>query len=242
MTEERSATATREILLAAARAELLEHGHGGIGLRAVARRAGLSHAAPKYFFQDRAGMLTAVATQGYRELGEALLEVTASGRGNRLESLGRAYIDFGLANPALFDLMFRPAELRMDDDGLQQAQRDSIQPLIAAAGSAESDRIPGVTNGMALVSWALVHGLVVLVRDGALQSATKVAGPEGAAELARTLAALFSERIAARRTSGGTDLTGPDHSPTGPGGRGNGRASARAAERRPSRRSSSPRP
>lgn len=197
MTEPRPASGARDALLDAARAELIEHGHGAIKLRAVARRAGFSHAAPKYFFNDRAGMLTAVAAEGYRQLSELLRQVTDSRPTNRLEALGRAYIDFGLANPALFDLMFRPSELHTEDPGLRQAQRDSIEPLIAAVESVESaSELPsGATHGMALVSWALAHGLVVLVRDGALQAATEAASPEAAAQLARDLAALFSNRV-----------------------------------------------
>ena len=60
-------------LLREARHELAEHGAGGVSLRAVARRAGVSHAAPKHHFGDRAGLLTAVAVDGFERLTEALL-------------------------------------------------------------------------------------------------------------------------------------------------------------------------
>ncbi|GGM16762.1 TetR/AcrR family transcriptional regulator [Nakamurella endophytica] len=240
----------RLALLAAARAELAEHGHASIGLRAVARRAGMSHAAPTYHFGDRSGLLTAVAAEGFRELAAALRAVVDGGRRPDLAELGGAYIDFGLAHPALFDLMFRPAELVLDDPELTAAETEALSILgsvvqgtagsapsgsapsagtagaagtaasAGAAGTAVSDPSAGAVESLgspaaprgadgaagdrtppplALVSWAVVHGLVVLVRDGALQNA--VGGdpaPAAAAELAHRLARLGAERLLSR--------------------------------------------
>jgi AcrR family transcriptional regulator len=195
-----SATASsppaRQTLLTAARQELVEHGHAAISLRAVARRAGLSHAAPKYHFTDRAGMLTAVATEGFAALAVELRQVEERRPEERLAAIGRVYIDFGLTHPALFDLMFRPQELHADDAALRQAQQDAIGVLRAAVSQVESaDAAVLTTPDVALMSWALVHGLVVLTRDGALQSAAAARDPSAAAELARHLAAQFSSRI-----------------------------------------------
>lgn len=184
---------TRERLLEATLAELAEHGHAGISLRAVARRAGLSHAAPKHHFEDRAGLLTATATQGFRDLTAAQEAVEESDPARRLAALGRAYVDFGLAHPALFDLMFRPIELHTEDPGLQQAQAASIQGLAEAAAGlhAPGDLAPATLTVMA---WALVHGLVVLVRDGALRDPTDAASPEPGA-LAHEVVTAFSRTV-----------------------------------------------
>src|ERR1700712_3851843 len=62
------ASSARDTLLAAAREELVAHGAGGVSLRAVARRAGVSHAAPTHHFADRAGLLTVLAADGHRRL------------------------------------------------------------------------------------------------------------------------------------------------------------------------------
>ena len=164
-----SATApdgAREALLAAARAELLEHGRAGISLRAVARRAGVSHALPKYHFQDRAGMLTAIATEGFEALDIALSQITEQDPQRRLAALGAAYINFGLANPALFELMFQPDQLHAADPELIEAQTNAIGVLIAAVSRVTPLEVS--SSGapiLALISWALVHGLVVLARD-----------------------------------------------------------------------------
>ena len=185
----------RGALLTAARDELAEHGRSAISLRAVARRAGVSHAAPKHHFGDRAGLLTAVATDGFRALTAALEQVLpADGAAtpHTLAELGRAYIDFGLTHPALFDLMFRPSELHTGDPDLRQAERAAIGVLSTTVDRLlPADRAPGTASdapsAMALSSWALVHGLVVLTRDGALPGIAGVGDPAAAATLAHAL-------------------------------------------------------
>jgi AcrR family transcriptional regulator len=193
-----SATApdgAREALLAAARAELLEHGRAGISLRAVARRAGVSHALPKYHFQDRAGMLTAIATEGFAALDTTLSQITEQDPQRRLAALGAAYIDFGLANPALFDLMFQRDQLHPANPELIAAQKNAIGVLIAAVSRVTSlDVSSSGAPLLALVSWALVHGLVVLARDGALQSVAGTADGNGA-DLAHQLARRFTDYV-----------------------------------------------
>jgi AcrR family transcriptional regulator len=191
----------REALLAAARAELVERGSTAISLRAVARRAGLSHASPKYHFRDRSGLLTAIATEGFHALAHHLSGVQESDARQQLAALGRAYIDFGLSHRALFELMFTPSELHGTDAELIAAQRQAIGALTTAvSGLAGIDATPSATPKLALISWALVHGLVVLARDGALQAAVTPRATN-AAELAHTLTGLFAQYV-------GDDLAG----------------------------------
>lgn len=188
-------TGAREALLAAAVEELREHGHAGISLRAVARRAGLSHAAPKHHFGDRAGLLTAVATRGFLDLAAALRSVEDDGPEARLAALGRAYIDFGLAHAALFDLMFRAVELHVQDSALHEAQTDAIGLLASAAGRiSTAEGLPPAV--LTLMAWALVHGLVVLARDGALRAPLAPGDSSAAAALAHSIAAAFSQLTA----------------------------------------------
>jgi AcrR family transcriptional regulator len=198
----------REALLAAARAELVEHGRAGISLRAVARRAGLSHASPKYHFGDRSGLLTAVASEGFHALARQLSEVHEADARQQLGVLGRAYIDFGLSQPALFELMFAPNELHADDPELIAAQQQAIGALTTAVSHlAEIDAaVPG-TPKLALISWALVHGLVVLARDGALQGPPMPGATDttDATELAHSLADMFTQYVGHDLTAGKID-------------------------------------
>jgi AcrR family transcriptional regulator len=188
----------RAALLAAARAELADHGHAGISLRAVARRAGVSHAAPKYYFSDRAALLTSVAAQGFAELAGSLRQAPPT-----LSAMGHAYIRFALANPALFDLMFRPSELHPADPDLRHAQEDAIGVLDAAVAAAK--RPPGgsrtAPGELTMISWALAHGLAVLTRDGALQPASH-GGYRAGAELACHLVDAFTRRLTEEHAPG----------------------------------------
>lgn len=176
---------TRDRLIAAARDELAEHDLAALGLRAVARRAGLSHAAPAHFFGDRAGLLTAVATAGFDDLSRAL--DAASGD---LASLGKAYVTFGREHPALLDLMFRGSDLRTDDQALIEAKRGAVDRLVQAVGAGGSTDVASWT----VISWALVHGLVVLGRE---QAMAPVAGRDAGTdlELALELIDRYAERI-----------------------------------------------
>ena len=145
----------------------------------------------------RAGLLTAVATEGFDALAATLDSAgrRRSGR-NRLAALGRAYIDFGLTHPALFDLMFRPSEIHPDDAALQDAQARAIGALVSSVARLveEQGSAPDEVTDLTLISWALVHGLVVLGRDGVLKSAADLTGPDAVPKTAHHLAALFTRR------------------------------------------------
>ena len=191
----------REALLAAARSELAEHGRSAISLRAVARRAGVSHAAPKHHFGDRAGLLTAIAIEGFQALTQTLQQVSHPDPQHQLAALGDAYVDFGLANPALFELMFQPRELQSSNADLVRAQGEAIGTLSAAVGQfAEADDASSATPALALISWALAHGLAVLASDGALRTAAGADNGD-AVDLAHALISLFAQNITLAQAS-----------------------------------------
>jgi AcrR family transcriptional regulator len=192
-TKEQSLNA-HDALLRAAIDELAEKGHASVSLRAVARRAGLSHAAPAHFFGDRAGMLTAVATDGFHRLAAALEAAGAQDvpGAEEFAALGLAYLDFGLSHPALMDLMFRRTELVPDDPGLVTAQREALGRLRQAVAGVVVDQ----PEEWSMVSWAVVHGLVALVREEALARVAE-RDHEEAADLARRLVALYAAGVAA---------------------------------------------
>ena len=90
-------------------------------MRDLARRVGVSHAAPVHHFGDKAGLLTAVATEGFRKLGDEL-ERTYADTGSFLE-MGVAYVRFAVAERAYFEVMYRPELYHADDAGLERARR-----------------------------------------------------------------------------------------------------------------------
>jgi AcrR family transcriptional regulator len=157
-----------QALLAAGRTLLEEQGLDGLTLRAVARLAGVSHAAPKRHFVDQADFLAALAAQGYRELAERL-DAARLGPGEPLERLlavGYAYVDFAMAESRVFGLMFHPL-VAQQHAGLQQAAADAYSPFRAAIRDAQDagGLAPIAADELALALWSLVHGLSVLAVD-----------------------------------------------------------------------------
>ena len=118
----------RTALIAAAEAVITERGVDGFSLREAARRAGVSPAAPGHHFGDARGLLTAVATAAFTELGDVLAAAAAvpGDRRPRLEAQGAAYVGFALAHPAAFDLMWRRAVVDAADPDFVAAGRSSM--------------------------------------------------------------------------------------------------------------------
>lgn len=147
----------RRALLAAAVDAITELGTSATSVREVARRAGVTHAAATYHFGSRAGLLVALAAEGYRLLGEALTE--AQERGSFLE-VGVAYVEFALAHPAHFDVMYQPGLYDVSDPELREAKAGMAALLYGTADVDAEQLAAGVA------AWSIVHGLVTLWRNG----------------------------------------------------------------------------
>jgi len=155
----------RPALIAAARALLDEGGASAVGLREAARRVGVSPTATYRHFRDKDALLAAVAAQGFREFAAALAE---AGRGGEpLSAMGAAYVDFALARPGMFRLMFSPllAERAIDAE-LRAAAEEAFAQLRRGVESRAAGG-EGV-EAAAIAAWSLVHGLSHLILDGVL--------------------------------------------------------------------------
>jgi AcrR family transcriptional regulator len=147
------------VLLDAAVEAIGEVGPAAVSLRDLARRAGVSHAAPAHHFGDKAGLLTAVAADGFQRLAATLRDAYRE-TGSFLE-VGVAYVRFAVTHRAHFEVMFRPELYRTDDPDLLRA-RDMARSLLyppAADAASGSDRI---VVGAAVAAWSLMHGLATL--------------------------------------------------------------------------------
>jgi AcrR family transcriptional regulator len=147
-------------LLEAAVEAIAEVGPAAVSLRDLARRAGVSHAAPAHHFGDKAGLLTAVAADGFRRLAATLRE-TYEATGSFLE-LGVAYVRFAVTHRAHFEVMFRPELYHTDDPELIQAREQARSLLYPPAAEAATSPNGADAVRAGVAAWSLVHGLATL--------------------------------------------------------------------------------
>jgi AcrR family transcriptional regulator len=176
--------------------ELLEEGgEAELSLRAVARRAGVSPAAPYRHYADREALVSAVAAVGYRELAERLTAAHPSpSTPEQLAKVAVAYVQFALERPALFRIMFgEPCDRDNDERVAATAAVSLYVREIVQRSFPHAD-----ADALATAIWALVHGLAFLHLDGKLDAAT----PSGVAErVSAAIHALLTVTSTGRRSA-----------------------------------------
>jgi AcrR family transcriptional regulator len=167
----------RRSLIEAALELVREGREASFSLREVAKLAGVSHNAPYYHFADKRGLLMAVAVVGYETLSGRIAEAAASSEKAKsaLFASGRAYIQFGLENRGLYQLMFSAAlngpdgrpKAVADAGTATRAKLEEILRRGARAGVFSSSllRAPELKTA-ALTAWSTVHGFTMLAIEG----------------------------------------------------------------------------
>jgi AcrR family transcriptional regulator len=192
--------ALRAALIDASESLLAERGPEGFSLREVARRSGVSPAAPAHHFGDMAGLLAAVATQAFEGLHAALEAGNTRGGSDpvaRLREQGVAYVGFALQQPGRFGLMFRGG-LRKDESLARAAQAAfatlelGVRALFALPPGASL--APAQWQGL-IATWSVVHGFAHLALAGQFERALPGIGRE--ALLRDVLAPLLERHLAA---------------------------------------------
>ncbi len=170
----------REALLTAAEGLLAEEGLAGLTLRACARRAGVSHAAPKHHFNDVAELLSEVSARGFDRLTAELTaarERAGDDAVERLVAVARTYVNFAREYPAQFRLMFRWDALTAEHNSLvvaaQRTFAEMTNSITIQRGEADvspealQERIKerGLQNDV-LIGWSHIHGYAQLFLEG----------------------------------------------------------------------------
>jgi AcrR family transcriptional regulator len=140
-------------------------GLAALSLRDLARQVGVSHAAPVHHFGDKAGLLTAIATQGFLMLADELRRTFA--RTASFLEVGVAYVRFAVRHRAHFEVMYRPELYRADDSALEAA-RQRARAVLYGPLADRPDVAPAETRYAGLAAWSLVHGLATLLLTGNL--------------------------------------------------------------------------
>lgn len=170
------ADAFRERIVQASVELIREQGLSALSMREVARRAGVSHQAPYYYFADREAIIGAIAEQGFRAMREYVERSAPAPDAAPHEAIlaaGRAYLEFAFERPAHFRVMFRPELVTHErhpkvlGEGIDAC--DTFFRIVKNAAAAGLPVAPGA-DAFFLLCWSVVHGLACLVLDGPLDA------------------------------------------------------------------------
>ncbi|MEU4609862.1 TetR/AcrR family transcriptional regulator [Streptomyces umbrinus] len=177
--------------------DLVTHeGAQALTLREIARRAGVSHGAPRRYFPTHLELLSAIAREGFAELGAEVAGELRGGKGPadgeepaggeesggveaspraQLAALARIYVDFALSHRGMYELMFRHDLLESNSLGLRETSLPLFNSLVELVSRVRPDaRAPDVAGAL----WANLHGIAQLWGWGSLQLATGANGVE----------------------------------------------------------------
>ena len=136
----------REALIAAGTDIIESDGLSAFTLRECARRAGVSHAAPRNHFESIDDLIAEIAARGFEAFHaqlDAAARAVAASPDERLCAMGRAYVAFALARPGVYGLMFRMGHAAKPTAHLDQAARAAWEQLVQAVqatiGSSRAD-------------------------------------------------------------------------------------------------------
>jgi len=173
----------RRALVDAGRRLLEREGSAALSLRAVAREAGVSAAAPYHHFKDRAALLYAVAHEGHVGLNDAMQAAfdTSEPGQRRIVAVGVAYVSFALANPALYRLMFDTSKLYEHYADAAEAEGKIPRLLAATFGAALPARRQDLDRHLAAIAgWAMFRGLAEVAQYRTLEPFKALMGGETA--------------------------------------------------------------
>jgi AcrR family transcriptional regulator len=152
----------RIALLDAARTILDHEGVDHLTIRAVARLAGVSHAAPANHFSDRRALLTALAMRDFYDLSWRVTQAvhaSEDGTVDRLHKIAEAFLNYALAFPHRFRLLWRGDLVNMRDPDLETAMNGLYSKLLTAT---TNDR---TSKSRAIAFWSMLHGYAALRID-----------------------------------------------------------------------------
>jgi len=186
----------REVLLQSAIRLIAEVGPTAFTLREVARQAGVSHNAPYRHFQDKDALLAAVATEGYGELTEAMLEAGGQQANalDRLKQAGLAYVSFALRRPEHFAVMLEApfSKQKYPEAGAAAERAFSVLVSLVKGCQEKKQLITGSPLDLALLAWSMVHGIAKLAITGRLPHRSK-------AEILKFAAFVIDESLPVRK-------------------------------------------
>ena len=146
-------------------------GHDRMSLRSIAKEAKVSQTAPYRHFKTKESLLAEVSTRGFTELKEILQNANAKktlSTRDRFLEMGQTYIEFGLSKRNTYDLMHSPVIDKTQFPELLNSAVGAFEELVCVLAELN----PGISakdlDIKCIHYWALVHGLVGLLRNDSL--------------------------------------------------------------------------
>ncbi|WP_439681107.1 TetR/AcrR family transcriptional regulator [Embleya sp. MST-111070] len=163
---------------------VLTEGADAVGLREIARRAGVSHGAPRRYFPTHRDLLSAVARRGFEELGARCAAAVAEAGAPRdqLAALAHTYVAYALERRGMFELMFRHDLLDSGQQGqtpkeprLREVTLPMFEHVVDLVARCRDERpepaATAVTTAAATTAalWSNLHGIAQLWSRNSLQ-------------------------------------------------------------------------
>ena len=168
----------KEELISSACVVCESDGHDRMSLRSIAKEAKVSQTAPYRHFKTKESLLAAVSTRGFIELKEILHNASTAKKTlstkDRFLEMGQAYIEFGLSKRNTYDLMHSPVIDKTQFPELLDIATGTFEELVHILAELN----PGISDKdldlKCIHHWALVHGLVGLLRNESLDAEASV--------------------------------------------------------------------
>jgi AcrR family transcriptional regulator len=156
---------------------LARDGAGGLSLRKVASKAGVSHTAPYSHFADKQALIAAISTEGFRQLYERLSAVAEEYKtrpSRQLVEVAWAYVQFALDDRDRFKVMFSGVLEKEKEypEFVAESQRNfQLVKTVVEANQAAGVLRNGPSDLVALSAWDMVHGFIMLLLEGQISHA-----------------------------------------------------------------------
>jgi AcrR family transcriptional regulator len=154
------------------------NGHDRMSLRSIAKEAKVSQTAPYRHFKTKESLLAEVSTRGFTELKEILHNASTAKKAlstrDRFLEMAQAYIEFGLSKRNTYDLMHSPVIDKNEFPELLNSAKGTFEELVHIL----AELYPGISEKdldlKCIHHWALVHGLVGLLRNENLDADSSI--------------------------------------------------------------------
>jgi len=179
----------RNALIQAGLELLAEGGVQELDLRKVARRAGVSHAAPYRHFADKQALIAAINEEGFHLLAERIRSTLREVSDEPVEQLlgvALTYVRFAKENPWLMREMFSGITIERETFESLHTASKSVYRLYAEVirrGQERGKIVDGDPTALAGVLWSVLHGLAMLIIENQMRPYAD--GPEGTERVTR---------------------------------------------------------